>query len=158
MSRGKKRDQKPVVPDSKYGSELISRFINIVMLDGKKSVAEAGVYNALGQVEKKLIEKYGNVVDGFKEVILLLGPTVQTKARRIGGATFQVPVEVPDYKRLFMGMTILRKAVRKKSGMSFAKALAIEIADAMEEKGEAFKEKITIQKMAMANKAYAHLA
>ncbi len=158
MSRGKKRDQKPVVPDSKYGSELISRFINIVMLDGKKSVAEAGVYNALGQVEKKLVEKYGNVVDGFKEVILLLGPTVQTKAKRIGGATFQVPVEVPDYKRLFMGMTILRKAVRKKSGMSFAKALAIEITDAMEEKGEAFKEKTTIQKMAMANKAYAHLA
>ena len=158
MSRGKKRDQKPVIPDSKYGSELISRFINIVMLDGKKSVAENSVYDAINSVEKKLVEKYGNVVDGFKEVILLLGPTVQTKAKRIAGATFQVPVEVPDYKRIFMGMTILRKAARKKSGMPFSRALAIEIADALEEKGEAYKEKVTIQKMAMANKAYAHLA
>ena len=91
-------------------------------------------------------------------MILLLGPTVQTKAKRIAGATFQVPVEVPDYKRIFMGMKILKKAAYKKSGVNMDKALSQEILDAMEEKGEAYKEKLTIQKMALANKAYAHLA
>jgi len=158
MSRGKKRILRKILPDSKYQSEVIAKFINIIMEDGKKEVAEKIVYSALSQVENKLKEKYGDVAKGFNEVILLVGPTVQTKVRRIGGANYQVPVEVPEYKRIFMGMKILKKSAYKKSGINMDKALSQEILDAMEEKGEAYKEKLTIQKMALANKAYAHLA
>lgn len=158
MSRGKKRILRKILPDSRYQSEIITKFINIIMEDGKKEVAEKIVYSALSSVEGKLKEKYGDVAKGFNEVILLVGPTVQTKVRRIGGANYQVPVEVPEYKRIFMGMKILKKAAYKKSGVNMDKALSQEILDAIEEKGEAYKEKLTIQKMALANKAYAHLA
>ena len=89
---------------------------------------------------------------------MLVGPTIQTKTCRVGGSNYQVPVELPAYKRIFMGMKLLKKAAGKKKGINMDKALAQEIMDAMEEKGEAYKEKITIQKMAAANKAYAHLA
>ena len=158
MSRWKKRNPRKCIPDPRYGSENITKFINIVMEDGKKEVAEKIVYEALAGVENKLKEKYGNVADGFNAVIFLVAPTVQTKVRRIGGANYQVPIEVPEYRKIFMGMKILKKAANKKKGITMATALAQEIADAMEEKGEAYKEKVTIQKMALANKAYAHLA
>ena len=158
MSRCKKRNPRKLIPDPIYKSEMVTKFINIVMEDGKKEVAEKIVYSALATVGGKLKEKYGNISVGFNEIILLVGPTVQTKVRRIGGANYQVPVDVPEYKRISLGMRILKKAAYKKSGIEMAKALAQEIADAIEEKGEAYKEKITIQKMALANKAYAHLA
>ena len=158
MSRGKKRNPRKLMPDPVYKSEMITKFINVVMEDGKKEVAEKIVYAALESVSVKLKAKYGDVAKGFSEIILLVGPTVQTKVRRIGGANYQVPVDVPEYKRISLGMRILKKAAYKKSGVNMDKALAQEIADAIEEKGEAYKEKITIQKMALANKAYAHLA
>lgn len=158
MSRGKKRIVRPIVPDSKYHSVLISKFINTIMEDGKKEVAEKIVYSALEQAKNKLVEKFGNVADGFKEVIMLVGPTIQTKTRRVGGSNYQVPVELEEYKRIFMGMKLLKTASSKKKGITMDKALAQEIMDAIDEKGEAYKEKITIQKMALANKAYAHLA
>ena len=110
------------------------------------------------QAKNKLVEKFGNVADGFKEVIMLVGPTIQTKTRRVGGSNYQVPVELEEYKRIFMGMKLLKTASSKKKGITMDKALAQEIMDAIDEKGEAYKEKITIQKMALANKAYAHLA
>ena len=157
MSRGKKRIVRPIVPDSKYHSVLISKFINTIMEDGKKEVAEKIVYSALEQAKNKLVEKFGNVADGFKEVIMLVGPTIQTKTRRVGGSNYQVPVELEEYKRIFMGMKLLKTASSKKKGITMDKALAQEIMDAIDEKGEAYKEKITIQKMALANKAYAHL-
>ena len=158
MSRGKKRIVRPIVPDTKYHSVLISKFINTIMEDGKKEVAEKIVYSALEQAKNKLVEKFGNVADGFKEVIMLVGPTIQTKTRRVGGSNYQVPVELEEYKRIFMGMKLLKTASSKKKGITMDKALAQEIMDAIDEKGEAYKEKITIQKMALANKAYAHLA
>ena len=128
------------------------------MEDGKKEVAEKIVYSAIEMASSKIKEKYNDIANGFKEVILQVGPTLQIKVRRIGGSNYQVPVEVPEYKRIFMGMNILKKAANKKKGINFDKALAQEIMDAIEEKGEAYKEKITIQKMALANKAYSHLA
>ena len=158
MSRGKKRSPRKIIPDAKYGSEMITRFINTIMEDGKKEVAEKIVYSALEMSKQKIIEKYGDINSGFNTIIMLLGPTVQTKVRRVGGANYQVPVELPEYKRVFLGMKLLKKAAQKKKGINMDKALSQEINDAMEEKGEAYKEKITIQKMAMANKAYAHLA
>lgn len=158
MSRCKKRNPRKVVPDAVYGSVMITRFINTIMEDGKKEVAEKIVYSAIKMSESKLIEKYGEIAKGFDELILFLGPTVQTKVRRIGGANYQVPVELPDYKRIFLGMKLLKKAAYNKKGINMDKALSQEINDAIDEKGEAYKEKITIQKMALANKAYAHLA
>ena len=158
MSRCKKRNPRQIIPDVRYNSELISKFVNMLMYGGNKETCYNIVYSALEIAGKKIKEKYGDIKDGFKEVILLVGPTVQTKVRRIGGANYQVPMEVPDYRRVFMGMKILIKASRKKKGIPMDKALANEIMDAMDEKGEAYKEKITIQKMALANKAYSHLA
>ena len=158
MSRGKKRNPRKLIPDVKYGSELITKFINMVMEDGKKEVAEKIVYSALEQVKQQLVEKYENVANGFQEVIMLVGPTVQTKVRRVGGANYQVPVDVPEYRRIFMGMKILKKAAYKQNGINMDKALATEILQALEGKGDAVKEKEAIQKMALANKAYAHLA
>ncbi len=158
MSRSKKRNPRDLEPDPVYNSVLISKFINVVMKDGKSEVASKIVYSALKIVEEKLKNKYGDVAKGFNEVILLVSPTIQTKVRRIGGANYQVPVDIPEYKRISIGMKILKKAAYKKKGINMDKALSQEIADAIEEKGEAYKEKITIQKMALANKAYAHLA
>ncbi len=158
MSRSKKRNPRDVVADSVYGSELIGKFINMMMIDGKKEVSELIVLKAIEKIKSKIESKYGNVNDGFKEIILAIGPTVQTKVRRIGGANYQVPVDVPDYRRLFLGMKILIKVFRKKSGVDAITALSSEMANVMEEKGDAIKERITIQKMALANKAYSHLA
>lgn len=159
MSRGKKRNPRNLMLDPVYGSVLISKFINMIMEDGKKEVAEKIVYSALKASEIKIKEKYKqSIAKGFNELILSIGPTVMTKVRRIGGANYQVPVELPEYRRIFVGMKILKKAARKKRGIPMAKALANEILDAINEKGEAYKEKETIQKMAFANKAYSHLA
>lgn len=158
MSRGKKRIDRKIIPDSKYKSVVIAKFINTIMEDGKKEVAEKIVYSALEQAKNKLVEKFGNISDGFKEVILLVGPTIKTKTKRVGGSNYQVPVELVERERMFLGMKLLKTASSKKKGITMDKALAQEIMDALDEKGEAYKEKVTIQKMALANKAYAHLA
>ena len=143
MSRGKKRKIREVKPDPRYKSELIAKFIRVIMKDGKKEVAEKIVYEALASVSSKLEKKYKTVSEGFKEVILIVGPTVQTKTRRIGGTNYQVPVEISEYDRIH--------SWRKRF-------LPYSISDAMEEKGEAYKKKMEIHKQAQANRAYAHLA
>lgn len=159
MSRCKKRVQREIKPDPVYGSVMISRFINAIMEDGKKEVAEKIVYSALKMSGEKIIDdKCKSVAEAFEKIIMSLGPTVQTKTRRVGGTNYQVPVELPDYKIIFLGMKLLKKAARSKKGMSMEKALAQEISDAHESRGEAFKEKASIQRQALANKAYAHLA
>ncbi len=158
MSRCKKRIQRKIQPDPVYGSVMITRFINTIMEDGKKEVAEKIVYSALKMSEQKIISKYDNIAEGFEKIIMSLGPNVQTKVRRVGGTNYQVPVELPEYKIIFLGMKLLKKAAYSKKGVSMDKALSQEINDSIEEKGEAYKEKLAIQRMALANKAYAHLA
>ena len=156
MSRGKKRIVRPIVPDSKYNSILISKFINAIMEDGKKEVAEKIVYSALEQAKNKLVEKFGNVADGFKEVIMLVGPTIQTKTRRVGGSNYQVPIEVTPARAQALALKWLTTYSRERNGRSMADNLANEIIDASNGTGATVKKREDTHRMAEANKAYAH--
>lgn len=158
MSRSKKRIDRNIHCDPKYGSAIIAKFINVIMKDGKKEVSEKIVYKALAIFEEKTKCKPEDTPKRFSELIKDVGPEVDTKARRVGGSTYQVPFEVKDGDRISKGMRILMKVLREKKGIAADKALAQEILDISEKKGKAYKEKEAIQKMALANKAYAHLA
>ncbi|MFB6348772.1 MULTISPECIES: 30S ribosomal protein S7 [Moraxella] len=143
-----------ILPDPKFGSQTIAKFINHVMVDGKKSVAEKIVYGALEAVAtKKNIE---DPVAFFEEVLENVRPTVEVKARRVGGATYQVPMEVRPSRRTALAMRWLADAASKRSEKSMALRLAGELNDASEGKGAAIKKRDDVHRMADANKAFSH--
>ena len=158
MSRGKKRSPRKPVLDPVYQSVFVSKLINMLMYDGKAEVAEKIVYEAIKKSKDKLIEKFQTIPNAIESIILIIGPTIKTQTKRIGGSNYQIPRPVPEYRRISMGIKMLIKAARKKSGRSMAEKLSSELLLATEEKGEAVKERINIVKMASANKAFAHLA
>lgn len=142
-----------ILPDPKFGSQTIAKFINHVMVDGKKSVAEKIVYGALeAVVAKKNIQ---DPVAFFEEVLENVRPTVEVKARRVGGATYQVPMEVRP-SRTALAMRWLADAASKRSEKSMALRLAGELNDASEGKGAAIKKRDDVHRMADANKAFSH--
>ena len=143
-----------ILPDPKFGSQTIAKFINQVMVDGKKSVAEKIVYGALeAVVAKKNIQ---DPVAFFEEVLENVRPTVEVKARRVGGATYQVPMEVRPSRRTALAMRWLADAASKRSEKSMALRLAGELNDASEGKGAAIKKRDDVHRMADANKAFSH--
>lgn len=143
-----------ILPDPKFGSQTIAKFINHVMVDGKKSVAEKIVYGALeAVVAKKNIQ---DPVAFFEEVLENVRPTVEVKARRVGGATYQVPMEVRPSRRTALAMRWLADAASKRSEKSMALRLAGELNDASEGKGAAIKRRDDVHRMADANKAFSH--
>lgn len=143
-----------ILPDPKFGSQTIAKFINHVMVDGKKSVAEKIVYGALeAVVAKKNIQ---DPVAFFEEVLENVRPTVEVKARRVGGATYQVPMEVRPSRRTALAMRWLADAASKRSEKSMALRLAGELNDASEGKGAAIKKRDDVHRMADANKAFSH--
>lgn len=143
-----------ILPDPKFGSQTIAKFINHVMVDGKKSVAEKIVYGALeAVVAKKNIQ---DPVAFFEEVLENIRPTVEVKARRVGGATYQVPMEVRPSRRTALAMRWLADAASKRSEKSMALRLAGELNDASEGKGAAIKKRDDVHRMADANKAFSH--
>lgn len=143
-----------ILPDPKFGSQTIAKFINHVMVDGKKSVAEKIVYGALeAVVAKKNIQ---DPVVFFEEVLENVRPTVEVKARRVGGATYQVPMEVRPSRRTALAMRWLADAASKRSEKSMALRLAGELNDASEGKGAAIKKRDDVHRMADANKAFSH--
>ncbi|OOS24137.1 30S ribosomal protein S7 [Moraxella pluranimalium] len=143
-----------ILPDPKFGSQTIAKFINHVMVDGKKSVAEKIVYGALeAVVAKKDIQ---DPVAFFEEVLENVRPTVEVKARRVGGATYQVPMEVRPSRRTALAMRWLADAASKRSEKSMALRLAGELSDASEGKGAAIKKRDDVHRMADANKAFSH--
>ncbi|OOS06640.1 SSU ribosomal protein S7P [Moraxella cuniculi DSM 21768] len=143
-----------ILPDPKFGSQTIAKFINHVMVDGKKSVAEKIVYGALEAVAtKKNIE---DPVAFFEAVLENVRPTVEVKARRVGGATYQVPMEVRPSRRTALAMRWLADAASKRSEKSMALRLAGELNDASEGKGAAIKKRDDVHRMADANKAFSH--
>lgn len=143
-----------ILPDPKFGSQTIAKFINHVMADGKKSVAEKIVYGALeAVVAKKNIQ---DPVAFFEEVLENVRPTVEVKARRVGGATYQVPMEVRPSRRTALAMRWLADAASKRSEKSMALRLAGELNDASEGKGAAIKKRDDVHRMADANKAFSH--
>lgn len=143
-----------ILPDPKFGSQTIAKFINHVMVDGKKSVAEKIVYGALESVAAK--RNIDDPVVFFEEVLESVRPTVEVKARRVGGATYQVPMEVRPSRRTALAMRWLADAAAKRSEKSMALRLAGELNDAAEGKGAAIKKRDDVHRMADANKAFSH--
>jgi small subunit ribosomal protein S7 len=142
-----------ILPDPKFGSQTLAKFINHVMERGKKSIAESIVYGALARVQEK---GKSEPVDFFETTLEKLRPMVEVKARRVGGATYQVPMEVRPSRRTALAMRWLVEAARKRSEKTMALRLAGELLDAAEGKGAAVKKREDVHRMAEANKAFAH--
>ncbi len=153
MPRRRVAARREALPDPKFGSELIARFINMLMVDGKKSIAERVLYGALEQVGQK---KGGDGVALLEQALNNVRPLVEVKSRRVGGATYQVPVEVRPIRRNSLAMRWLIDAARKRSEKSMAQRLAGELMDAAESRGSAVKKREDTHRMAEANKAFSH--
>ena len=152
MSRKGNTPQRSVLPDPKHGSETIARFINMVMQSGKKSVAEHIVYGAIEQIGQKSAEPVSLVEKALGNV----APAVEVKSRRVGGATYQVPVEVRPSRRQALAMRWVIEAARKRGENGMQRKLAAELLDASENRGGAVKKREETHRMAEANKAFAH--
>ena len=153
MSRRHKAERREVIPDPKYGSTTLSRFMNSVMRDGKKSVAESIVYGALDVVETKAKH---DPVEVFIQALENVAPAVEVRSRRVGGATYQVPVEVRPERREALAIRWLIDASRKRNENTMEERLAGELIDAVNSRGTAVKKREDTHKMAEANKAFAH--
>ncbi|AHF03076.1 30S ribosomal protein S7 [Marichromatium purpuratum 984] len=153
MPRRRVAARRQILPDPKHGSELLTKFINMMMEDGKKSVAERIIYNALDQIAEK---KGAEPVELLEQAMENVRPAVEVKSRRVGGATYQVPVEVRPTRRNSLAMRWLIDAARKRSEKSMAQRLAGELMDAAESRGSAVKKKEDTHRMAEANKAFSH--
>ncbi|MEJ1298079.1 MAG: 30S ribosomal protein S7 [Candidatus Sedimenticola sp. (ex Thyasira tokunagai)] len=153
MSRRRVVAKREILPDPKFGSQLLAKFINMVMVDGKKSVAERIIYGAL----ERMSEKAGNnPVEMLEKALENVRPMVEVKSRRVGGATYQVPIEVRQVRRNTLAMRWLIDAARKRSEKSMAFRLAGELSDAAESRGSAVKKREETHRMAEANKAFSH--
>lgn len=157
MSRRRAAVKRKVLPDPVYKSRLISKFINRIMLSGKKSAAEKIVYTALEKLAKeKNVKDKSDVVVLFDETLDKIRPSVEVRSRRVGGATYQVPVEVRAERQEALAMRWLIEASRKRNEKSMALRLAAELNDATQGRGAAIKKREDGHKMAEANKAFAH--
>lgn len=154
MSRRRRAEKREIAPDPIYGSRLIEKFINRVMLAGKKTVARSIVYNALEKFSKRV--KAENALEAFERAIENAQPTLEVKSRRIGGATYQVPIEIPSNRRLAMAMRWIINFSRSKVGRSMEDGLVGELVDCFNNQGSTIKKKEDTHKMAEANKAFAH--
>ena len=146
--------KRKIIPDSKYESELVAKFMNQLMVDGKKSIAEKIVYGAFDELEKNNANE--DLVEMFRKILDQIAPVVEVRSRRIGGATYQVPVEVRAKRRTALAMRWLVDAARGRKEKSMPARLAAELSEAKEGKGAAVKKKEDMHRMAEANKAFAH--
>ena len=153
MPRRRVAARREALPDPKFGSELIARFINMMMVDGKKSIAERVLYGALEQATQK---KGGDGVALLEQALDNVRPLVEVKSRRVGGATYQVPVEVRPIRRNSLAMRWIIDSARKRSEKSMAQRLAGELMDAADSRGAAVKKREDTHRMAEANKAFSH--
>jgi small subunit ribosomal protein S7 len=153
MSRRRAATKRTVLPDPKYGDPVIAKFTNSLMYDGKKSVAERAIYGAFDIVEEKTRQKALTV---FHEAIDNVKPTVEVRSRRVGGATYQVPVEVRADRRQSLAIRWLVSLSRKRSENTMVERLAGEIIDAANNRGAAVKKREDTHRMAEANKAFSH--
>jgi small subunit ribosomal protein S7 len=153
MGRFKKSVNRPVMPDAKYNSKVVTKFVSRMMLDGKKQTCTNLVYEAFDQLKKKSdkdpLEVFLKALDNVK-------PMVEVKSRRVGGATYQVPVEIRDDRREALAMRWIIAAARNRNGHGMAETLASELFDAYNNTGSAYKKKEDTHRMAEANKAFAH--
>ena len=154
MSRKRSNFARDVLPDPKFGSEMLTRFINMVMHSGKKSVAEKIVYGAIDTIEEK--NKSADPVELIEKALENVAPMVEVKSRRVGGATYQVPVEVRPKRRQTLAMRWIIDAARRRGEKSMPQRLAGELLEAVEQRGTAVKKREDTHRMAEANKAFAH--
>ena len=153
MPRRRVAAKREILPDPKFGNITLAKFINHVMVSGKKSVAERIVYGALQKVEERT---KADPLEMFDKALESIQPTVEVKSRRVGGATYQVPCEVRPSRRMALAMRWLVDASRKRGEKSMALRLAGEMLDASEGRGAAVKKREDVHRMAEANKAFAH--
>ena len=153
MPRRREVPKREVLPDPKYGNQEVAKFVNVLMTGGKKSVAERIIYSALEQIEKKSGK---NPIEVFTQALGNVRPAVEVKSRRVGGANYQVPVEVRAVRRTALAMRWLREAARKRGEKSMGIRLANELMDAADGRGNAIKKREEVHRMAEANKAFAH--
>ena len=179
MARRNAAEKREVLPDPKYGSEKLSMFINVLMKDGKKSIAEKVVYKALEEAGLKANKAKGNIddddsegsssssgqmsdalkqslLDFFYDTLQKVTPNVEVRSRRVGGATYQVPVEVASHRQMSLAIRWLLMATRSRGGRSMAEEVAAELMDAANGQGAAVKRKDDTHRMAEANRAFAH--
>ena len=154
MSRRRRAIQRETEPDPVYGSTTLTKFINKVMMQGKKAVARKIVYDALDEFSKKV--KKDDPLEAFEMALENAKPSLEVKSRRIGGATYQVPIEIPSARRTSMAMGWIITYSRSKPGRAMSAALAQELTDCFNNQGTTIKKKEDTHKMAEANKAFAH--
>jgi small subunit ribosomal protein S7 len=153
MPRRREIPKRVILPDPKYSSQDVSKFINVLMTGGKKSVAERIIYGALDQIRKRSNKE---PLDVFIQALNNVKPMVEVKSRRVGGANYQVPVEVRPIRRMALAMRWLRDAARGRGEKSMQQRLASELAEAAEGRGGAMKKREEVHRMAEANKAFSH--
>jgi len=153
MSRRKAAPKRKILPDPKFGSITVAKFMNQIMNSGKKSLAESIVYGAFEEIESKSKKE---PVEVFEKALEEVGPLVEVKARRVGGATYQVPLEVRPSRRQALAMRWLANSARSRAEKTMTLRLANELMDASEGKGEAIKKKEDTHRMAEANRAFSH--
>jgi small subunit ribosomal protein S7 len=153
MPRRREVPKRDILPDPKFGSVDLSKFMNVIMESGKKAVAERIIYGALDQVEKKSGK---DPLEIFIVALNNIKPMVEVKSRRVGGANYQVPVEVRPVRRVALAMRWLKESARKRGEKSMAQRLANELLEAVEGRGGAKKKRDEVHRMAEANKAFSH--
>jgi small subunit ribosomal protein S7 len=153
MSRRHRAEKREVLPDAKYGDRVLTKFMNNLMYDGKKSVAESIVYGAMERVEGRLKR---SPIEVFTEALDNIKPAVEVRSRRVGGATYQVPVEVRPERREALAIRWLIDSSRKRNENTMEERLAAELVDAVNGRGTAVKKREDTHKMADANKAFSH--
>lgn len=153
--RGKPAPKRNIQPDLRYNNAMVARFINHVLQRGKKRTAERVLYGSFDLIKEKTGK---DPIAVFEEAMKVIAPTVEVKSRRIGGANYQIPVEVRGFRRETLAMRWLIDAARNRKSKSMAEGLAGEFLDAIAQAGEAFKKKEDVRRMAEANRAFAHFA
>ena len=153
MSRRRRAEKREVLPDAKYGDRVLTKFMNCLMLDGKKSVAEAIVYGALERVEGRA---KADPVQVFHDALGNVKPHLEVRSRRVGGATYQVPVEVRSVRRQALGIRWIITAARERNEKTMTERLSAELLDASNNRGNAVKKREDTHKMAEANRAFSH--
>jgi small subunit ribosomal protein S7 len=153
MSRRHRAEKREVLPDPKFGNMVVSKFMNSIMYAGKKSVAETIVYGALDMIEGKTKQ---NPVGVFEQALENVMPTIEVRSRRVGGATYQVPVEVRTDRRQALGIRWLITAARERNEKTMTERLSAELLDASNNRGNAVKKREDTHRMAEANRAFAH--
>jgi len=148
--------KRPILPDPRFNDQLVTRFVNMMMWDGKKSVAFKVFYDAIDIVEEKNTDEEKSALEIWKEALSNVMPHVEVRSRRVGGATFQIPMQIRPDRKISTAMKWLISYSRKRNEKSMAQRLAAEVLAASKEEGAAVKKKVDTHKMAEANKAFSH--